>query len=206
MNDALENINPLYAQNDCVCLTSILTQKYPSSQILEEIKIAEKQHGYKIQGCVGWYGLPLRSANGVVGFKGVRSKNENNSPDPNIYKDTELMTPTIRKMLDELKTPILKVRILKLKAYQGISYHVDKFQGGSNVMRLHYPLITNSKIEFFIGETSYYMTANNLWYANVRKQHKVMNNSGKDRIHLVIDIERTPDFDKKFEKNICTCV
>ena len=195
------NIDGLYKTNDCVDVSAFLNESFDIDKVLSEIESnTNTKHKYSRQSCVGWYGLPLRSAGGKIGRQATLARGENNSPDPNVYKDTILMTDSISRMIKELNSPTLKVRVLKLKPLEEISPHVDNFQGGDKILRLHFPLITDPKVLFYIDGTPYFISPGKLWYVNVRKRHWVVNKSMKERIHIVIDIERTDEIDEKFKK------
>ncbi len=106
------------------------------------------------------------------------------------YSDTVYMLqfPSVKELLSQINCPIMAVRLLNLQAGAVIKPHKDNelaFEKGE--ARLHFPVITNSDVEFYIEEERIYMQEGDCWYINANLTHNVSNTSGTDRIHLVID-------------------
>ena len=73
---------------------------------------------------------------------------------------------------------------------------VDKDSGVADrkVMRFHFPLITNDRVEFTTWEVNgkpkqVHMEVGECWYIDTRKPHRAINNGDTDRVHLVVDVE-----------------
>lgn len=87
-----------------------------------------------------------------------------------------------------LDCPIKSVRLMRLKPRAHIKPHCDKglcMEEGE--ARLHLPIFTNEKIDFFVNNRRVPMTPDQFWYINADQLHEVKNNSNEDRINLVID-------------------
>ncbi|MCH5684099.1 aspartyl/asparaginyl beta-hydroxylase domain-containing protein [Niabella sp. W65] len=77
---------------------------------------------------------------------------------------------------------------LNLKAGACIKPHRDRelaFEMGE--ARLHFPIITNPDVAFFVEDHQLNMQAGECWYINANLTHHVSNNGKTDRVHLVID-------------------
>lgn len=131
-----------------------------------------------------WSGLPLRSVNGDAGNIFV-------SPEINPeYKDTVFLNDSIyfQEVLSLFKCPLLAVRLLKLNAGAVIKEHKDAelcFEKGE--IRIHIPVVTNDKVEFYLDKERMNLKEGECWYMNFNLPHSIVNNSGTERIHLVID-------------------
>jgi hypothetical protein len=170
---------------------------YDLEVLRNEVKKAENHHTFMSKACKGWESIPLRSVGGVEGKLGNLGGGMNNSPDPNDYKDTSVMTecPYIKSILDSFGTDILKVRIMKLIKGKKIATHIDNFKD-DNIIRLHIPITTNPDVRFIVENDDQNLKEGNLYWVNVRKPHRVENKSKNDRVHLVFDLI----FNDKVEK------
>ncbi len=147
-----------------------------------------KEHYNKSHYEGGWSTLQLRSINGLP---------ENNSaiqsktlPKGVKYEDTELLEscPYIKEVLDFFKIEKTAVRLMKLSAGASIKPHTDhdlNFEEGE--VRLHVPVTTSSQVRFFLEDEQIPMLEGSCWYLNLSLKHSVINDSDKDRVHLVID-------------------
>lgn len=173
-----------------------VTAKFFSSPIdiarlVDEVKMAEALHPYTKKACGGWTSIPLRSAGGRGGEAASDALGIHASSNPRDFKDTEVMQPYIREVVQRVGgVNVLKVRLLKLEAGRKISEHIDKFNGvnGGAVKRYHLPIITHPDIAFYVNHTRYYLEPGQLYTIDVSQFHAVENNSDVDRIHLVFDV------------------
>lgn len=106
------------------------------------------------------------------------------------YMNTPLMDacPAVKALLNNLRCPVLSVRFLNLKSGAIIKPHRDHelaFEKGE--ARLHFPVFTNDKVEFYIEDEQVRMLEGECWYINANLTHRVANHGATDRIHLVID-------------------
>lgn len=87
-----------------------------------------------------------------------------------------------------IKCRVQSVRFLNLKAGSIIKPHRDHglaFEKGE--ARLHFPVVTNPQVEFYVEETHVDMQPGTCWYINANLVHRVSNRGTTDRIHLVVD-------------------
>lgn len=106
------------------------------------------------------------------------------------YADTPNMAhyPSVKKLLGSLHCEVMAVRFLNLKAGAVIKQHRDQelsFEKGE--ARLHFPIVTNAQVEFFVNDTRVIMLPGQCWYINANMPHRVANYGSTDRIHLVVD-------------------
>ena len=131
-----------------------------------------------------WNVLPLRSPGGNA--ENIFAELINDTA----YADTPYLNnyPEIKQLLDALPCEVMSARLLNLKAGAIIKPHRDNelaFEKGE--ARLHFPIITNADVEFYVNDTRVNMLPGQCWYINANLTHHVANHGQTDRIHLVID-------------------
>lgn len=131
-----------------------------------------------------WTVLPLRSPNG---------DHKNITPelmDNNEYLDTIYLQnfPSVKNLLSSLQCEQMSVRFLNLQADAIIKPHRDNelaFEKGE--ARLHFPILTNPEVEFYLDNDRIILAEGDCWYINANLTHSVSNKGISDRIHLVVD-------------------
>lgn len=132
----------------------------------------------------GWSALPLRSVDGVVDNTAVVEA------DPERYQSTPYLEQSeyFQQVLASFDCTLVSARLMSLKAGQEIRRHTDMdlcFEDGC--VRLHIPIQTHSDVTFLINDQPVHFAEGECWYMNANYPHEVSNNSGIDRVHLVID-------------------
>jgi|SRR5882762_3245849 len=101
--------------------------------------------------------------------------------------------PYFRELMDQIKCPQGRMRILRLAPGAAIAIHRDV---GAEVgclafrqVRLHVPIITNDRVTFFVGGEKIRMQTGHIYYADFSKLHYVTNDGNEARIHLVMDLK-----------------
>lgn len=134
-----------------------------------------------------WCALALQSVSGEI---------QDLSPGPRDaeYRPTPLleMTPHIAELLASIKTPMRRVRLMRLVAGSEIKEHIDSYWPITDEVRLHIPIKTDDLVEFCVGGQRLKMKPGDCWYLDVNSPHGVTNRSSADRIHLVVDCEIGP--------------
>ena len=95
--------------------------------------------------------------------------------------------PAIRQAMGSFGEVFGRSRLMKLAAGAEVSMHVDFNYHWYTRVRIHIPLITNPDVTFYCADQSVHMRAGECWIFNSWRRHRVANESGEDRIHLVID-------------------
>ena len=117
-------------------------------------------------------------------------------------QDTPLRAkfPIVETILNDLpKENIHRIRFMKLKPGGGeLERHTDQVDADSGIgdgqlMRLHYPVVTNDKVEFTCWTPSDTQVVNmklgEMWFLDTRKPHRAVNGGDEERTHLVVDVE-----------------
>ncbi len=101
----------------------------------------------------------------------------------------ELLRPVIDHIANFYQDNGFALRILltKLTAGSKIGEHKDSGYSLLNVHRIHIPVITNEDIDFFVGGTKKQMRPGEFWEIDNSEKHAVENNSGEDRVHMIVD-------------------
>lgn len=108
------------------------------------------------------------------------------------YQDTPLMElfPQVQQIMQELKCEKTSVRFMKLCTGADIKEHCDDhLDADEGEARLHIPVQTHDKLEFYLNQKRVQMKEGECWYLNFNLPHSVRNPGPVDRIHLVIDCE-----------------
>jgi hypothetical protein len=113
-------------------------------------------------------------------------------PDPTVetYVDTVALErcPSISAILKEFKCGTESVRFLRLGPGAAIREHRDyRLSIEDGVARIHVPVKTSSRVEFYLDGSRVDMREGEAWYLNFNLPHSVTNAGDSERIHLVID-------------------
>ena len=122
-----------------------------------------------------------------------------------VMQDTELRMrlPQVEYPLETVNlfgSNLHRIRLMRLAPNGGeLERHTDQVDPDTgvkngNVMRFHFPLITNEDVLFTIWQVdgtkkTIHMREGECWYLDTRKPHSAVNNGTTDRIHLVVDVE-----------------
>lgn len=123
----------------------------------------------------------------------IFNKDLNNLNTPNEYDDFVDFSGELLNLYNIFlnhykKGSILRALLVKLNAKSEISKHIDNGIGLEKSKRHHIPIITNSKVLFTVDVETIHMKQGEIWHIdNSNKYHSVLNNSKKDRVHLIVD-------------------
>ena len=159
-----------------------------------------------------WKGVVLRGYGGREDFIIKPSEMTNSWKKENKEKlDWVVEDTPLRKKLSAIESFIgvltshgiaefERIRILKLAKNEGeLERHTDIQDKDAGIndgqwARLHFPLQTNSGVQFTQWntdgtKTNAHMKVGELWYLDMRKPHTAVNFGEEDRYHLIIDIK-----------------
>jgi hypothetical protein len=85
------------------------------------------------------------------------------------------------------KAYFIRAILVRMSANSEIAEHSDNGYSLSRVHRIHLPIVTNKKVEFFVDGHSQSLSEGELWEINNRKNHSVINKSDEDRVHFIFD-------------------
>ena len=104
-------------------------------------------------------------------------------------KLVDLIYPIINDMEKFYKGKFGRILLTKLIAGQKITPHIDIIYDYFNIARrFHVPIITNELVDFYVDGEKKNLKEGECWEINNKKIHQVINNSNKDRVHLLFDI------------------
>lgn len=132
-----------------------------------------------------WTVLAVRSPGGDHKNITPELMGKHNEYQDNVYLER---FPSVKQLLQCIECPVMAARFLNLQAGAVIKEHRDNelaFEKGE--ARLHFPVFTNPGVEFFSEHERIFLLEGECWYLNANLPHRVTNNGGTDRIHLVID-------------------
>ena len=138
-----------------------------------------------VQGFPGNTAIPLISLNGEM-------NDDFNGP----MKVTERLerSPYIQQVLASFDEVFGRSRLMGLGAKCSVPEHRDVNYHWYNRVRIHVPILTNPDVLFYCGDTHVHMAAGETWIFDSWKKHRVENNSGENRVHLVIDTAGSTKF------------
>jgi hypothetical protein len=83
---------------------------------------------------------------------------------------------------------LIRAILVMLESNGKISRHIDTGKSLSICHRVHIPIITNENVLFEINNEIKNLKEGEMWEINnSEKFHSVVNNSNKNRIHLIVD-------------------
>ncbi len=81
----------------------------------------------------------------------------------------------------------VRANLVRLKSGGNITEHTDNNFSLVHSHRVHLPIITNTRVEFTVGDETANMNQGELYEINNRRMHSVINAGATDRVHLILD-------------------
>lgn len=82
-----------------------------------------------------------------------------------------------------------RVMFTRLPPGQSIPLHADTAGAYSNYYtRFHVPIISEPGVRFYCGDECAEMVPGEVWFANIRLPHSVVNESASHRVQLLVDL------------------
>ena len=135
-----------------------------------------------------WSGVALRGLGGQTGnlrsFPGAGP----------LFAPTPLLgrCPYFQEVLNSFECELNAVRLLRLAPGSRILPHRDDGLGPDAEVRLHIPVQTDPRVEFFLDDQKLALAAGECWYLDLGRTHAVYNGWSRPRIHLVLDCAANP--------------
>lgn len=118
------------------------------------------------------------------------------------YRRTPAMdhTPYIESILSLFPGRPNRVRLMRLEPGKEIFWHHDGglFGLDRRIARFHIPIRTNPKVHLQVSHEDCHWQAGRLYFLDNSFPHRLVNGGTQDRIHLVFDIEVTPELLEHF--------
>lgn len=102
--------------------------------------------------------------------------------------------PYLRQVLASYGEVLGRSRLMKLAAGAEVATHVDFNYHWYSRVRIHIPIITNTKVTFYCADQKIHMSGGESWIFNSWRRHRVTNESAEDRVHLVVDLAGSSRF------------
>ena len=134
----------------------------------------------------GWTGIALLSVDGAADTLYIpRDGAQSSRVSPTRWA---ALCPQLMASIGELPCAVHSARLLRLAAGAVIREHSDDdLCWADGVARLHVPLLTHDRVEFYVDQQRVVMAAGECWYLDLSRPHRVQNVGSTDRVHLVLD-------------------
>jgi hypothetical protein len=103
-------------------------------------------------------------------------------------------SPYIKQVIAAFESVCSRSRLMRLEGGCEVPLHSDINYHWWSRVRIHVPIVTTPDVIFHCGNRQVHMAPGEAWIFDSWKMHRVVNPSGKTRIHLVIDTAGSPDF------------
>lgn len=95
--------------------------------------------------------------------------------------------PYLRKTIAALGTVAGRTRLMRLSGHAEVTRHADQGYYWADRVRVHVPIATQPTVRFECDDTHTNMGAGECWIFDTWRQHRVLNDDTRHRIHLVVD-------------------
>jgi len=102
--------------------------------------------------------------------------------------------PYIQQVIASFNSVFGRSRLMRLEGQYEVPLHSDINYHWYSRVRIHIPIVTSPDVIFYCGDQQVHMAPGETWIFDAWKMHKVVNPSGKTRVHLVIDTAGSPEF------------
>lgn len=180
--------------------TLLFPIQYSVEQLQHDLRTCETstwtEHFNTRQYVGDWTSIALRSSTGAINDI-VSFANQD-------FRDTPLLSqcPYFQEIIAGFNCEKEAIRLLRLGPHSEIKEHVDNDTSyADGFFRIHIPICTNDRVQFFVNQQLVPMKEGECWYANFQLPHSVKNNSNEARVHLVIDCKRNAWSDQWFAES-----
>lgn len=112
-----------------------------------------------------------------------------------------LVAPYLWDVAEHFDAPMSRVRLMRLRPGARILRHCDPLEEiAFDLVRLHVPIRTHAEVRFLVDDRRIAMQPGEVWHVDVRFPHEVHNAGTQDRVHLVLDLRRTPALDAMLQR------
>lgn len=93
----------------------------------------------------------------------------------------------LQEVFSVLGATVGRSRLMRLSGQAEVTRHVDQGYYWTERVRVHVPILTQPTVRFECGHEATHMAAGECWIFDTWRQHRVVNDTERERIHLVID-------------------
>jgi len=105
-----------------------------------------------------------------------------------------LRCPYIQQIMSDFGEVFSRSRLMRLAPGSRVPPHADVNYHWHNRVRIHIPVTTTPDVLFYCADRHVHMAAGECWIFDSWSEHRVENNSGRMRVHLVLDTAGSPRF------------
>lgn len=102
--------------------------------------------------------------------------------------------PYLARVITCLGTVIGRTRLMRLSGHAEVTLHADQGYYWADRVRVHVPITTQPTVRFDCGDAHTHMAAGDCWIFDTWRQHRVLNDDTRERIHLVVDTVGSEEF------------
>ena len=102
--------------------------------------------------------------------------------------------PYLGRVIASLGTVVGRTRLMRLSGHAEVTRHADQGYYWADRVRVHVPITTQPTVRFECEDTHTNMAAGECWIFDTWRQHRVLNDDTRERIHLVVDTVGSEEF------------
>ena len=102
--------------------------------------------------------------------------------------------PYLRDTIAALGAVAGRTRLMRLSGHAEVTRHADQGYYWTDRVRVHVPIVTQPTVRFDCEDTHTHMAAGECWIFDTWRQHRVLNDDTRSRIHLVVDTVGSESF------------
>ncbi|MCX7034787.1 MAG: aspartyl/asparaginyl beta-hydroxylase domain-containing protein, partial [Arenimonas sp.] len=102
--------------------------------------------------------------------------------------------PYLRDTIAALGVVAGRTRLMRLSGHAEVTRHADQGYYWADRVRVHVPIVTQPTVRFDCDDTHTHMAAGECWIFDTWRQHRVLNDDTRSRIHLVVDTVGSESF------------
>lgn len=95
--------------------------------------------------------------------------------------------PYLMQVLASFGAVLGRTRLMRLAGQAEVTRHADQGYYWIDRTRIHVPIVTQSAVRFECDDAAIHMAAGECWIFDTWRQHRVLNDASRSRIHLVVD-------------------
>ncbi len=188
----------LLTKNAGVFLMQRFEQTFDVARLQSELAEVLEHHEviphYRPYLATGWGAVTLVGPNGdPTDHRSIQVAKVGNTE----YQKTPAMryTPYIEEIVSQFPGGRCRVRLMQLQAGRRINWHHDGnlFGLDHQLARFHIPIVTNPDVHWQICHEDCHWEEGRLYFLDNSFPHRLTNGGREDRIHLVFDIEVSPE-------------
>jgi hypothetical protein len=103
-------------------------------------------------------------------------------------------SPYMQQVIASFQSVCSRSRLMWLEGQHEVPLHSDINYHWWSRVRIHIPIVTTPDVIFHCGHQQVHMLPGEAWIFDSWKMHRVVNPSGKTRVHLVIDTAGSAEF------------